>query len=46
MKTLCVGISNRQKWFEITQPGIISHNKIFQTLFTHKLVQNKTNQLN
>jgi hypothetical protein len=45
-------MKNLQTWkhyaleSQIMQLGIISHNKIFQTLFTHELVQNKTNQLN
>jgi hypothetical protein len=44
MKTLCLGISNHQKWFEITQLGIISHvtNELVHT-WTSSIY--KTNEL-
>lgn len=44
MKTLCFKILNYQKWFEITQLEIISHDKICQSMFTPELVSNKINQ--
>jgi hypothetical protein len=45
MQKLRLGMLDHQKWFEITQLGIISHDKISWTLFTLKLVQNKSSQL-